>query len=110
MCINSGGEKIFAEEVEKALKHHPAVYDVVVAGTPSERWGEQVTAVVALRPGTAASEDELRDAAGAAPRALQAPARIRVRRQVMRAPTGKPDYAGRRPSPARPSAREALHR
>ena len=51
VCINSGGEKIFAEEVEQALKRHPAVYDVLVTGTPSERWGEQVTAVVALRPG-----------------------------------------------------------
>jgi fatty-acyl-CoA synthase len=51
VTINSGGEKIFAEEVEHALKHHPAVYDAVVVGTPSERWGQQVTAVVKLRPG-----------------------------------------------------------
>ncbi len=51
VCINTGGEKVFAEEVEQALKHHPAVYDVVVTGTPSERWGEQVTALVALRAG-----------------------------------------------------------
>src|SRR6185369_7004738 len=48
VTINSGGEKIFAEEVEQALKHHPAVYDVVVCGRPSERWGQEVVAVVAL--------------------------------------------------------------
>ena len=53
VCINSGGEKIFAEEVEQALKRHPAVFDVLVTGTPSARWGERVTAVVALRAGTA---------------------------------------------------------
>src|SRR5690606_7659590 len=53
VCINSGGEKIFAEEVEHALKHHPAVYDCVVVGTPSERWGQQVTALVQLREGVA---------------------------------------------------------
>ena len=64
VCINSGGEKIFAEEVEQALKHHPAVYDVVVAGTPSERWGEQVTAVVAAPPRRSApADDELRETA-----------------------------------------------
>src|SRR6185369_1310147 len=63
VCINSGGEKIFAEEVEAALKHHPAVYDVVVTGTSSERWGEQVTAVIALRPGAHPTDDELRTTA-----------------------------------------------
>ncbi len=53
VTINSGGEKIFAEEVEAALMAHPAVYDVVVAGRPSERWGNEVVAVVQLRAGTA---------------------------------------------------------
>ena len=51
VSINSGGEKIYPEEVEKALKHHPAVYDAVVVGTPDERFGEQVTAVVQTRAG-----------------------------------------------------------
>ena len=49
VCINSGGEKIFAEEVEAALKAHGDVFDVVVAPRPSERWGQEVVAVVALR-------------------------------------------------------------
>src|SRR4029079_12225856 len=49
VSINSGGEKIFPEEVEKALKRHPAVFDATVVGTPNERFGSQVTAVVELR-------------------------------------------------------------
>ncbi len=93
VCINSGGEKIFAEEVEQALKRHPAVYDVLVTGTPSERWGEQVTAVVALRPGATATADELRDAAGADLARYKLPRAFVFVDSVQRAPTGKPDYA-----------------
>jgi fatty-acyl-CoA synthase len=62
--INSGGEKIFAEEVEAAIKAHPAVYDCVVAGRPSERWGHEVVAVVQLRPGQVVDGPALRVAAG----------------------------------------------
>ena len=51
VTINSGGEKIFAEEVEAAIKAHAAVYDCVVAGRPSERWGNEVVAVVRVRDG-----------------------------------------------------------
>ena len=51
VTINSGGEKIFAEEVEQALAHHPDVYDVTVAGRPSEKWGAEVVAIVQLRDG-----------------------------------------------------------
>ncbi|MEO6028620.1 MAG: acyl-CoA synthetase [Candidatus Binatia bacterium] len=93
VCINSGGEKIFAEEVEGALERHPAVYDVLVTGTPSERWGEQVTAVVALRPGAQASEDELRDSAAAELARYKLPRAFVFVETVKRAPTGKPDYA-----------------
>src|SRR5690606_41868551 len=49
--INSGGEKIYPEEVEAAIKSHPAVYDAVVVGVPDERWGQRVAAVVQPRPG-----------------------------------------------------------
>ena len=59
VTINSGGEKIFAEEVEMAIASHPAVADVVVAGRPSERWGQEVVAVVALADGATADADEL---------------------------------------------------
>src|SRR5262249_56269466 len=48
MCINTGGEKVFVEEVERVLKSHDAIDDALVVGTPSERWGRQVTAVGAL--------------------------------------------------------------
>ncbi|MEB2286266.1 MAG: hypothetical protein B6D46_04060 [Polyangiaceae bacterium UTPRO1] len=92
-CINSGGEKIFAEEVEQALKRHPAVYDVLVVGTPDPRWGEQVTAVVALRTGAGASGEELRAAAGAELARYKLPRAFLFVDAVKRAPTGKPDYA-----------------
>ena len=49
MTINSGGEKIFAEEVEHALKLHPTVFDAVVCGRPSQRWGQEVVAIVRLQ-------------------------------------------------------------
>jgi 3-oxocholest-4-en-26-oate---CoA ligase len=93
VCINSGGEKVFVEEVEQALKRHPAVYDVLVTGTPSERWGEQVTAVVALRPGVTATDEELRATAAAELARYKLPRAFVFVDAVKRAPTGKPDYA-----------------
>src|SRR5262245_9923298 len=92
VCINSGGEKIFAEEVEKALKHHPAVYDVVVAGAPSERWGEQVTAVVQFRPGETASDRELLDTAAQHLARYKLPKAFVAVDQILRSASGKPDY------------------
>jgi fatty-acyl-CoA synthase len=92
VCINTGGEKVFAEEVERALKHHPAVYDVVVTGTPNERWGEQVTAVVALRPGTSAGEDDLREAAAKELARYKLPKTIVFVERIVRHESGKPDY------------------
>ncbi|MDX2381453.1 MAG: acyl-CoA synthetase [Acidimicrobiia bacterium] len=59
VSINSGGEKIYPEEVEAALLQHPAVFDASVVGTPNERWGQQVTALVQLREGVSATADEL---------------------------------------------------
>ena len=91
-CINTGGEKVFAEEVERALKHHPAVYDVLVTGTPSERWGEQVTAVVALRAGATASGDDLREVAATELARYKLPRAFVFVDAVRRTPTGKPDY------------------
>ncbi len=64
VTINSGGEKIFAEEVEMAIASHPAVADVVVAGRASERWGQEVVAVVALADGASADAQELIEHAG----------------------------------------------
>ena len=59
VTINSGGEKIFAEEVEAAIKAHPGVYDCVVAGRPSERWGNEVVAVVRVREGHTVTDADL---------------------------------------------------
>ena len=91
-CINTGGEKVFAEEVERALKQHPAVYDALVTGTPSPRWGEQVTAVVALRPGAQVGEDDLREAAATALARYKLPRAFVFVDAVVRTPSGKPDY------------------
>ena len=92
VTINSGGEKIFAEEVELALKHHPAVYDCVVCGTPSERWGSQVTAIVQLRPGVQATEAELSAAANEHITRYKLPKQYVFVERIVRAPSGKADY------------------
>src|SRR5690606_12305692 len=59
VCINTGGEKVFPEEVEQALKAHPDVFDAVVVGVSDERWGQKVAAVVQARPGRSPVLDEL---------------------------------------------------
>ena len=66
---------------------------MLVTGTPSERWGEQVTAVVALRPGVTVSDEELRDAAAAELARYKLPRAFVYVETIRRAPTGKPDYA-----------------
>jgi fatty-acyl-CoA synthase len=93
VTINTGGEKVFAEEVEHALKHHPAIFDAVVCGRPSERWGQEVVAVVQLRPGQdAVTDDDLRHAAEPHLARYKLPkAFVRVP-QIERSPSGKPDY------------------
>jgi fatty-acyl-CoA synthase len=92
VTINSGGEKIFAEEVEQALMHHPAVVDVVVCGRPSERWGSEVCAVLACHPGQAPSDADLLAEAGAHIARYKLPKVIVRCEQVFRSPSGKVDY------------------
>jgi fatty-acyl-CoA synthase len=92
VTINTGGEKVFAEEVEQALKHHPSVLDAVVVGTPHERWGQQVTALVALRPGEAPGEQALLDVARAHLAPYKLPRRFVFLDRILRAPSGKADY------------------
>jgi acyl-CoA synthetase (AMP-forming)/AMP-acid ligase II len=92
VSINSGGEKIYPEEVEKALKHHPAVYDAVVVGTPNPRFGEQVTAVVQARAGETPSEDELIAFAGRHLARYKLPRAILFVDEMVRSPSGKADY------------------
>lgn len=93
VTINTGGEKVFAEEVEQALKHHRSVFDVVVVGGPSERWGQEVVAVVQLRDdGSDPSDDELRAAASPHIARFKLPKRFVRVPKVERSPSGKPDY------------------
>ena len=92
VTINSGGEKIFAEEVEAALMAHPAVYDCVVAGRPSERWGNEVVAVVRIRDGYEASDDQLLAEAGNHIARYKLPKEIVRVDEVVRSPSGKADY------------------
>jgi fatty-acyl-CoA synthase len=92
VTINSGGEKIFAEEVEAALAHHPAVYDVVVAGRPSERWGNEVVAIVQLREGEAATAAELIAECEKHIARYKLPKDVRFVPKIERSPAGKADY------------------
>jgi acyl-CoA synthetase (AMP-forming)/AMP-acid ligase II len=89
--INSGGEKVFPEEVEIVLKSHPSVYDAVVVGVPDDRFGERVTAVVQPRPGTSIDLDDLdRHCRGQLP-AFKVPRPVVLVDDVARRPSGKPD-------------------
>ena len=92
VTINSGGEKIFAEEVEQALAHHPDVYDVVVAGRPSERWGQEVVAVVQLREGAEPDEAALLKEAETHIARFKLPKAFRFVPAIQRSPSGKADY------------------
>ncbi|MEN8181489.1 MAG: acyl-CoA synthetase [Myxococcota bacterium] len=92
VTINTGGEKVFAEEVEHALKHHPGVYDAVVVGTPNERFGQQVTALVRLREGARVSEDELRGISREHIAGYKVPRAFVFVDEIVRSPSGKADY------------------
>jgi len=92
VTINSGGEKIFAEEVEQAIAHHPDVYDVVCAGRPSERWGQEVVAVVQLRAGASATEADLTAEAATHVARYKLPKAFVFVEHIVRSPAGKADY------------------
>jgi acyl-CoA synthetase (AMP-forming)/AMP-acid ligase II len=91
-CINSGGEKVYPEEVEEVLKLHPAIADAVVVGVPDDRFGEAVTAVVEGHPGAAVDEAEVIAHVKARLAHFKAPKRVVVVEGVHRAPNGKVDY------------------
>lgn len=90
--INSGGEKIFAEEVEDALKRHPQVTDAIVVGRSSPRWGQEVVAIVSLRPEASVSDDDLRDTAARYIARYKLPKAIIRHSEIPRSPAGKADY------------------
>ncbi len=92
VSINSGGEKIYPEEVELALKSHPDVFDVVVVGVPDERWGERVVAVVKARPDATPDAGELAEHARKSIAGYKVPRAIVVVDEMVRSPSGKADY------------------
>jgi 3-oxocholest-4-en-26-oate---CoA ligase len=91
-CINSGGEKIFPEEVEGALKSHPDVFDAVVVGVPDERFGQKVAAVVQARPGKEPTLEDLAEHARTKIAGYKVPRELYLIDEIQRQPSGKPNY------------------
>jgi len=92
VCINTAGEKVFPEEVEEALKRHPAIFDSLVVGVPDERFGERVVAVASYQPGEHCDEAALIDFAREHLAGYKLPKRVLFVEHVQRAPNGKADY------------------
>jgi 3-oxocholest-4-en-26-oate---CoA ligase len=92
VSINSGGEKIYPEEVEAALKGHPDVFDALVVGVPDPRYGQHVAAVVAARPGRRLALAELDSFVRSEIAGYKVPRSLWLVDEVKRSPAGKPDY------------------
>jgi acyl-CoA synthetase (AMP-forming)/AMP-acid ligase II len=92
VSINSGGEKIYPEEVELVLKGHPDVFDAVVVGVPDERWGERVAAVIAPRGDARPTVDDLRDHGRTLLASYKLPKEVHYVDHMVRSPSGKADY------------------
>lgn len=96
-CINTAGEKVYPEEVEEALKRHAAVADALVVGLPDPKWGQAVTAVVAMRPGSDFDPEALRAHVRGALAGYKTPKQwVEAEAAWLRAPNGKPDYKAAR--------------
>jgi 3-oxocholest-4-en-26-oate---CoA ligase len=91
-CINTGGEKVFPEEVEEALKAHPDVFDALVVGLADDRWMQRVAAVVQPRPGRSPSFDDLQAHCRGLIAGYKVPRQVAFVDAVSRQPSGKPDY------------------
>ncbi|AYC43500.1 acyl-CoA synthetase [Streptomyces griseorubiginosus] len=92
-CINTGGEKVYPEEVEQALKAHPDVYDALVAGVPDVKWGHHVAAVVQLREGAGGmSLDEIQTHCRTRLAGYKVPRQLVIADAIHRSPSGKADY------------------
>jgi fatty-acyl-CoA synthase len=91
-CINTGGEKVFTEEVEEAIRSYDGIVDAVVVGVPDERWGQKVVAVVALRPGAAKDGEAIKVHARQHIAGYKVPKNIVFVPEVLRTPVGKADY------------------
>jgi len=92
VSINSGGEKIFPEEVESAVRSHPAVLDAIVVGAPDERWGQRVAAIIQPRGQEVPSLDEIQTYCRDRIAGYKVPRQLHVVELIERSPSGKPDY------------------
>ncbi len=93
ICINSGGEKIFPEEVESVVRSHPAVMDAIVVGAADERWGQRVAVIVQSRAGQdAPSLEEIQEHCRSHIAGYKVPRQLHVVDSIVRSPAGKPDY------------------
>ena len=92
LCINSGGEKIYPDEVESALKSHPSVFDALVVGVPDPRWGERVAAVVQPRPGQAPTLADIDAHCRTKVSGYKVPRELHLVTEILRSPSGKADY------------------
>ncbi|MGA8725847.1 MAG: acyl-CoA synthetase [Acidimicrobiales bacterium] len=92
VSINSGGEKIFPEEVESAVRSHPDVFDAIVVGAPDERWGQRVAAIVQPRPDRRPSLEAIQDHCRDSIAGYKVPRELHVVETMVRSPSGKPDY------------------
>jgi 3-oxocholest-4-en-26-oate---CoA ligase len=91
-CINTGGEKVYPEEVEMAIKGHPAVYDCLVVGVPDEKYGQAVAVVIELREGASLELEELREFLRASLSGYKLPRAMTVVPEIPRNATGKAQY------------------
>ncbi|MCW2883054.1 MAG: CoA synthetase, long-chain fatty acid:CoA ligase [Sphaerisporangium sp.] len=91
-CVNTGGEKVFPEEVEAVLKGHPAVFDAVVTGIPDERWGSRVAAVIEPREGTKPTAEDLDGHCRERLSGYKVPRTYAFVDRMVRSPAGKADY------------------
>ena len=91
-CINTAGEKVYPEEVEEAVKRHPAVLDCLVVGIDDEKFGQRVTGVASLVAGTSVTGEVVREFLRDKIAAYKLPKQLFVAENVKRAPTGKADY------------------
>jgi fatty-acyl-CoA synthase len=90
--VNTGGEKVFVEEVEEVLRTHPEVTDALVVGRPSTRFGQEVVAVVALADGSTTDGPVLREYVATHIARFKAPRAVAVVDRIRRLANGKPDY------------------
>ena len=96
LCINTGGEKVFPDEVEAALKGHPGVADALVVGLADERFGQRVVALVRVRPGHEVGPEELRAHGHRLLTGYKVPRHYVFVEEIVRSPSGKPDYPNAR--------------